>query len=265
MELFDRLWENYISLNPEAKRIHDLFIEEGEKIINDHIAFRTFDDPKIDIDILAKPFIEMGYVPKGNYYFQDKKLIAKHYEIEGDELSPRIFISKLELSKFSTFLQNTVISLIEKIPSDITNDEPLILKGNLWGKPSYETYNRLRQESEYAAWLYVYGFCPNHFTISVNFLKKFTEIAQVNEFLKSKGFLINSSGGEIKGSPADLLEQSSTMASLQEIEFIEGRYIIPSTYYEFAKRYPDSTGHIYGGFVEKSADKIFESTDYYQK
>ena len=37
--------------------------------------------------------------------------------------------------------------------------------------------------------------------------------------------------------------------------------IVPSCYYEFAKRYSDSTGQIYQGFVTASADKIFESTN----
>jgi len=40
---------------------------------------------------------------------------------------------------------------------------------------------------------------------------------------------------------------------------------IPSCYYEFARRYEDKNGELYGGFIAKSADKIFESTDFYKK
>ncbi|MBI5154978.1 DUF1338 family protein, partial [Candidatus Poribacteria bacterium] len=57
--------------------------------------------------------------------------------------------------------------------------------------------------------------------------------------------------------------QGSTMGDEVEIEFVDGRReMIPSCYYEFARRYPDpKTGKIYDGFVAASADKIFESTD----
>ena len=145
------------------------------------------------------------------------------------------------------------------IPNSILPD--LINSGNVWGTPIYDTYLKLKQESEYAAWLYVYGFRANHFTVSVNALKKYNDIYNLNQFLKDNGFMLNESGGEVKGSPGELLEQSSTKAGKSDIKFVKGTYNIPSCYYEFAKRYPDKTGKLYGGFIAKSADKIFESTD----
>jgi hypothetical protein len=46
------------------------------------------------------------------------------------------------------------------------------------------------------------------------------------------------------------------------VEFANGeRHVIPTCYYEFARRYPDADGKIYEGFVAASADKIFESTN----
>ncbi|NLH51413.1 MAG: DUF1338 domain-containing protein [Bacteroidales bacterium] len=264
MKVFEELWKIYTTQNPQVQQIYDLFTAEGEKVVNDHIAFRTFDDPRIDINVLSRPFIEAGYVEKGNYIFEEKKLVARHFEIEGNPEAPRVFISQLETAKFSPFLQSIVKSWIDNIPDEDAKAEDLIFKGNPWNKPSFEVYNKLREESEYAAWVYVFGFCANHFTVSVNYLKKFPEIAQVNAFLKSKGFLINDSGGEVKGTPAELLEQSSTKAGIIEVEFVEGKFTIPSTYYEFAKRYPDENGLLYGGFIAKSADKIFESTNYYK-
>jgi hypothetical protein len=86
---------------------------------------------------------------------------------------------------------------------------------------------------------------------------------KVNQFLKDNGFTLNASGGEVKGTPAELLEQSSTKAGILPIQFTEGTYNIPSCYYEFAFRYPDMDGKLYPGFIAKSADKIFESTDFY--
>ena len=50
-----------------------------------------------------------------------------------------------------------------------------------------------------------------------------------------------------------------------KMDFTEGSYEIPGCYYEFARRYPDEKGNIYSGFIAKSADKIFESTNFYKK
>jgi hypothetical protein len=141
----------------------------------------------------------------------------------------------------------------------------LVFAGTLFDPLSYNTYSKLREESEYAAWFYVFGFRANHFTVSINSLKKYDNIVKVNELLKKNGFALNTSGGEIKGTPADMLQQSSTIADTVMVDFLEGSFEIPSCYYEFAQRYPDTNGRLYNGFVAKSADKIFESTNYYTR
>src|SRR5664280_1289059 len=215
--IFDRLWLDYIMQNPSAGKIHDLFINEGESVVNDHIAFRTLDFPEIDMDVLAWPFVSKGYVAKGEYNFKEKHLFAKHFELDGVDLAPRIFISQLS------------------------------------------------EESEYAAWFYVFGFRANHFTVSINALKKYNDIHRVNDLLTKNGFVLNTSGGEIKGTPADLLQQSSTLADSVNVKFIEGSFEVPCCYYEFAQRFHDSDGHLYNGFIAKSADRIFESTNFHRK
>ncbi len=256
--IFDRLWKDYTEQNPSVKDIYDLFGRKGEKVENDHIAFRTYDDPRVNIDVLAKPFIHAGYVFKGDYRFEQKKLYAKHFELEG---GPRVFISQLITSEFSTYLQQQVKDMIDRIPQHLLDSEELIYSGCMWGTPSFEVYEKLREESEYAAWLYVNGFRANHFTVSINALKKYDTIQKVNQLLKDNGFRINDSGGEVKGTPAQLLEQSSTRSEMIRVEFVEGMKEIPGCYYEFARRYPDADGKLYSGFIAKSADKIFESTD----
>jgi hypothetical protein len=97
--------------------------------------------------------------------------------------------------------------------------------------------------------------------VSVNQLSAFTEVKGVNDHLRQAGFAINEFGGEVKGSPEVLLEQSSTMADKVPVQFSEGTEIVPGGFYEFAKRYPMSNGELYPGFVAASADKIFESTN----
>ena len=264
-KIFDRLWSDYTAQNPEAKRVYDLFVAEGEEVLNDHIAFRTFDDPKVSIDVFARPFIEAGYEYRQSYKFEQKRLNAKHYEHKTFRNAPRVFISELITSDFSPFLQNTVKEILSKVPVELSKSDELVFAGNVWGQPSYEVYQKLREGSEYAAWVYVYGFRANHFTVSINGLKKYDTIEKVNQFLKDSGFLLNDSGGEIKGTPTELLEQSSTKAGFLPVDFVEGTYEIPSCYYEFARRYPDIDGKLYSGFIAKSADKIFESTDFYKK
>ena len=264
-DIFNRLWKDYTNQNPDTKKVYDLFIAEGETVINDHIAFRTFNHPSINVDVLAKVFLKNGYEFQGDYRFEQKKLLAKHYEHSTDPSAPRVFISELLVEEFSEFLRNTVGEWISKIPKDLLTSDEMIFAGNVSGIPSFEIYDKLRHESEYAGWLYVNGFCANHFTVSVNALKKYDSIQKVNSFLKENGFLLNDAGGEIQGTPAELLEQSSIKASMISVAFSEGTFNIPGCYYEFAKRYPDSDGTNYSGFIAKSADKIFESTNFYKK
>jgi len=263
--IFIRLWNDYISQNPSAGKIYRLFLKEGEEVVNDHIAFRTLDYPEINIDVIAKPFLSEGYVPKGEYFFKEKHLYARHFESERDKNAPRIFISQLILSECSEYVRNQLDAAKWKADHRKLSPDDLIFSGSLYEPLSFAVYNKLREESEYAAWFYVFGFRANHFTVSINSLRKFKNISAVNELLKSNGFVLNSAGGEIKGTPEDLLQQSSTLADNVAVNFIEGTFEVPCCYYEFAQRYPDQNGRLYSGFVAKSADRIFESTNFYKK
>jgi len=263
--IFDRLWKDYTARNPSTKQIYDLFISDGETVINDHIAFRTFDHASVNVDRLSQVFLKTGYEFRGQYHFDQKKLNAKHFEHKTDKEAPRVFISELMTEEFSPYLQSIVREWISGIPAGLLNADELIHAGNLTGIPSFGVYEKLREESEYAAWLYVNGFCANHFTVSVNHLRKYDTIQKVNAFLKSNGFQFNDAGGEIQGTPDELLEQSSIKAGIVKFNFMEGKFEIPGCYYEFAKRYPGSDGNLYSGFIAKSADKIFESTNFYKK
>jgi hypothetical protein len=263
--IFSRLWVDYNERNPSVQKITDLFNREGEIIKNDHIAFRTLDYHAISIDVIARPFILQGYVARGEYFFKDKHLFARHFEIPDNPGAPRVFISQLILSEMSEKLQRLFIDNLDNQLPEKFDSANLIFSGSLLKPLSYKIYNDLREESEYAAWFYVFGFRANHFTVSINALKKYNTILKVNQLLKENGFLLNSSGGEVKGTMNDHLQQSSTMADIIPVDFNEGIFNIPSCYYEFAQRYTRPDGTLFGGFVAQSADKIFESTDYYKK
>ncbi|MEX0981261.1 MAG: DUF1338 domain-containing protein, partial [Bacteroidales bacterium] len=164
-QLFETLWEQYAANNPSVYKIHRLFESRGENIVNDHVAFRTFNDPRVGIDKLSQPFLEAGYTIAGEYHFPEKKLFARHFELQG---FPRLFISELLLEEFSDDLQKEVLALINNVPEQHLASTGLIHSGSVFGKFSYQLYERLRNESEYAAWVAVYGYRANHFTISIN-------------------------------------------------------------------------------------------------
>jgi hypothetical protein len=264
-QLLDQLFDDYQNLNPSVKSIHQLFNSKQETIVNDHIAFRTFNYSDININVLAKPFIERGYKEKANYRFEQKKLTATHYEYENDPRAPKVFISQLMVDELSENTQQLLNTHIKQSDVKIPSSDKLLFSGNIWGIPSYNVYQELLKESEYAAWLYVFGFRANHFTVLVNELKQFDSLEQVNAFLKDNSYSLNSSGGEIKGTPQEYLEQSSTLADRIETEFQEGKYVIPACYYEFARRYKQENNELFNGFIAKSADKIFESTNFRDK
>ncbi len=257
--LFQQLWNDYIHrLCPSAEKVHQL-LQEDEALINDHIALRTFNVEPLGIATLAQPFLDVGYKPCGDYLFESKKLVAKHYEHPNPK-QPKVFISELRVEECSEQLQAIVAKLVEQLDTSKLKGHEFLYGGRLW-QLSYADFQTLAKESEYASWLAAHGYGANHFTVSVNQLNAFDEVKGVNDHLRQSGFTINEFGGEVKGSPEVLLEQSSTMADKVSVDFIEGTQTIPGGFYEFAKRYPMSNGELYPGFVAASADKIFESTN----
>ncbi|WP_188008768.1 DUF1338 domain-containing protein [Grimontia hollisae] len=257
--LFDGLWQDYITrLCPSAAKVHAL-LEEGAPLLNDHIALRTFALPKVGLDRLAAPFIAIGYEPKGEYEFKAKKLFARHFEHPTPD-APKVFISELLVGQCSSRLQMAVRALMDQVDETALDDPAFLYGGRLWDI-DFDTYQTLASESEYAGWLSAHGFGANHFTVSVNPLSTLDSVKGVNDVLRQSGFSINESGGEVKGSPEVFLEQSSTMADKVMVRFSDGEKCVPGGFYEFAKRYPLDDGSLYQGFVEASADKIFESTN----
>lgn len=253
------MWQDYLLLNPDARRIWLLFSERNGHLVNDHIALRTFDLAEVDIDHLARPFVEAGYLEAGEYHFPVKKLYARHYQ-HPDKNLPKIFISQLLTAEFSPLLQQQVRELVDCIPENVLKTDSFSYSGRHW-PISFSAYQQLEQESDYAAWVYAMGFRPNHFTLLINALESHPDIRQVNSFLRQQGFDLNMAGGAIKGSPDELLEQSSTLANPVRVQFSDAEIEVPGCYYEFAQRYPQADGQLFHGFVAGSADKIFQSTD----
>lgn len=257
--LLDTLWRDYQAITPDAGRIHALLEARGEIIVNDHIALRTFGVPEVDIDVMARAFVAAGYQAGGDYEFPAKRLRARHYEPPAPGL-PKVFISQLEVERFSPTLQRVVRTCVAALPEGATERPDFAAAGRLWPLER-ATYHALLAESEYAAWVAAFGFRANHFTVDVRALRSFPGLAELNRFLEENGFALNRSGGAIKGTPEDLLQQSSTLANAVEVELTDGVLAIPSCYYEFAYRHARPDGTLFSGFVPESADRLFESTD----
>lgn len=255
--VLDRLWTDYAAITPQAHAIERLLRGAGETVVNDHIALRTVADPRVGLDAVAAPFVAAGWRPAGIYRFREKKLDARHYEPPGPGL-PRLFLSELRLHECSPDLRACFDGLLAQVPRDPGG--PLAVLGRPWSV-AHATVELLRRESEYAAWLAAHGWRANHFTVSVNALTTIPTIAAMVEFLRAHGFPLNTAGGPIKGSPEELLEQCSTLADPVVVEFSDGRHVVPGCYYEFARRHRGPDGRLFSGFIEGSADKIFESTD----
>ena len=257
--LFERLWSDYISLNPQAKEIYDLLESQNETIINDHIALRTYVDSRVCKEKLAQSFLDCGYHRVESYDFIAKRLNAFHLE-HSDPDKPKVFISELRTHELTYEAQEIIINAVNEIDPAKLDDFYLSSAGRLW-TANYQDYQLLLNESEYAAWVYAFGFRVNHFTVFINALNNWDSLYDFNEFIKANGFKLNSAGGEVKGSPDAYLEQSSTMANEVDVEFSDGIYKIPYCFYEFAKRYRKENGEYFHGFVACQANKLFESTN----
>ncbi|MBU2978628.1 DUF1338 domain-containing protein [Alteromonas sp. C1M14] len=259
--LFAHLWDKYVAITPSAHKIHSLLAgEEGrEQIVNDHVAFRTFNLGKTNLEKLAAHFLALGYEAKGDYNFEAKKLTAQHFE-HPDDTKPKVFISELRVEELSQTAQDIIVGLVNSMNAHAVDSDDFLYSGRHWALTK-EDYDTLLNESEYAAWLAAWGFQANHFTVSVNYLAQYQSLAQVNALLKSAGFVLNTSGGEIKGGEDVFLAQSSTMADKAVVTMGSEQVEIPSCFYEFAQRYTMPNGRRYQGFVAASADKIFESTN----
>ena len=214
----------------------------------------------------------------------EKKLDAYWYAPPEDHY-PRIFISELCVDELSLEAQNIIRNYtkvvkgdpVEQIALDKWQQVDKFLHSSLWELLTWEHYERLLEESEYAAWALYNRYYLNHFTISVHDLSDaYNTIESFNAFLESIGVKLNNSGGTIKISADGLLKQSSTVAQVIESEFRVGKdqiekHSISGSYVEFAERLPlaehanlqkeDITrSHRRDGFEAGNADRIFEST-----
>ena len=259
-QLFDGLWRGYTAMAPNAAAISSMLRQRSEAFINDHVALRTFNLGGIDADAIGGLLMDLGYRPTGRYDFPVKRLSAASYSLEGH---PRVFVSEFLVETLPEVERRIVERLVDQIEAPIT--DATLAAGLPWAPMKWSDHQRLKEASEYAAWVAAFGLCANHFTVSVNALESFGDrpLRSLCRWLTSNGQRLNDSGGVIKGDPSVGLEQFSTLAESTEVTFAGGTtQRIPGCYVEFALRHVrDGDEGLFDGFIASSADKIFESTD----
>lgn len=258
---FAELWADYLRLTPQAGQIQALFRADNPAIVHDHVAFRTLNQSPLALQHLEPLLLGMGYQRFQPYSFPEKHLQAWSYTPATADL-PRIFFSELLCAELSARAQKILSALSTGIDAQRCTTPAVFWAGRLWPMPSWDDYCLLASESEYAAWVAAIGLRANHFTLSVNALTTPSTLPEVVARVEAAGFAMNQDGGVIKGKPAELLEQAATLADHQSFVFRDGdSHVIPTCYYEFARRYATATGELYQGFVAANANRIFTSTD----
>ena len=58
-ELFEEMWTTYCKVNRHVEEVKEYMMahEEGD-VVNDHIALRTFNHPRVNREVLAKSFLD---------------------------------------------------------------------------------------------------------------------------------------------------------------------------------------------------------------
>lgn len=292
-DLLEKLWGNYCDRVEYARRYCELVGKRGGRVVNDHIAFRTFNTKTgalpSGIEAMARLVTPLGYEAAGTYEFPDKHLNARHYQHE-DPLMPKIFISQLEVDRLPSDaakmlnaavadarnLLDTDTQAILRYPATLLKESAPSLIDRLykyvtqvpWSPPPRETVIALNKVSQYAAWTLLHGNNVNHFTAYINEqqVKDWPDIESTVAGLRAAGVPMKA---EVEGQPGSKLRQTATEAvdeecSVREADGKPGKLKWSYAYYELAERGnvpgPDGKPIRFQGFLGAQATKLFEMT-----
>lgn len=233
-------------MTPVYSQIQTMF---GNQLQHDHIAIRSFKSLG-GIDQAAEPFTKSGeYTLGGNLDIPQKHLTAKWYYTQHGELAkyaPRIFISQIDEQKLTPYSQDIIAKYtLPTHPTPVSKHE----------------YEKLANESEYAAWTLIHRNNINHVAVLV--ASNYTLQTFLTE-IEKKGITLNTSGGKIKTSKDGLLHQASTMSDKINYLFKNKENAeIPAYFMEFVQRdfYDKEKTQKREGFESNNALHIFDSTN----
>ncbi len=239
--LLEMLWERYAARVPYARTFVSL---AGGAFKNDHLAFRSLRREGSGIALLAPVFERLGWRRAGNYDFPDARLTAIH--LSHPDGLPRIFVSELRQAELSPRAQELLLAL----PADPPPPERIDALASWFCAPGFTPSElallELERESQYAAWLLLFGREVNHFTASVD------DVESWAAKLSAAGVPMK---GELEGERGAGLRQTATRAALRTVRTDQGERQWPYAYLEIAER---NGG--FDGFVTAQARQLFEMT-----
>jgi len=292
--LLDSLWGKYIQRVSYAKTYAELVESKGGRVVNDHIAFRTFNtvtgDQPHGVNAIWHILENFGYQPSGNYTFKEKKLNAIHFQ-HPNESFPKIFVSQIEVGLLPNWAQDLIneavamtpyrlseIAILDLLELDKNGELDESAVNNLiqeltryfsrpWAIPKQDSIKRLDEVSQYAAWTLLHGNSVNHFTAFINFqdVKEWPDLQTTCEALAAAGIPMKTS---IEGEKGSKLQQSSTQAVSELVDVIlpdgsKGQIPWTYAYYELAERgFIEENGRqvLFSGFLGEQATHLFEMT-----
>lgn len=292
-ELLNRLWEKYIMRVSYAKKYSELVLEKGGRIVNDHIAIRTFNthtgEQPEGIRAIKHILNCLEYKPAEKYKFPKKKLNAVHFE-HPDEMLPKIFVSQLEVDLLPEWAQNIIKNAVKETPYILTDSSIELLnrlkeEGNIpleaakllvadlvqyfrrpWKVPAKDDVLKLNDISQYAAWVLIHGNAVNHFTAFINFqnVKEWPDLESTCKGLAEAGIPLKTN---IEGKKGSRLRQTATLAVKEEVE-VKGDDGIEKikwtyAYYELAERnfiLENGKKKLFPGFLGEQATHLFDMT-----
>lgn len=270
--LLDALWAQYKARVSYARQYEKMVLERGGRVINDHIAFRTFNcatgKQPAGVEAIARVFTPLGYERKDKYLFEDKHLTAWHYEHKTNPDNPKIFISQLEVDRLSPAVAKMITDSVKDAPDLLDKDNPAGFFMRPWTPPKRNLIAPVNKESQYAAWTLLNGNAVNHFTAYINKqnVKEWPDLEATVNALRAAGLPMKD---EMEGEKGSKLRQSSTQAVDAECAVTEdngapGKMKWSYAYYELAERGmvpgPDGKPMLFQAFLGAQATNLFEMT-----
>jgi hypothetical protein len=270
--LLDALWTQYKLRVGYAREYEKMVEARGGRVINDHIAFRTFNcdtgKQPAGVEAIARVFVPLGYERKDKYLFEDKHLTAWHYEHKTNPDNPKLFISQLEVDKLAPAVVAMIKDSVKGAPDLLDPADPAKFFARPWAPPKRSIIGPVNKESQYAAWTLLHGNAVNHFTAYINKqnVKEWPDIEATVEALRKAGLPMKD---EMEGERGSKLRQSSTQAVDTECDVAEengsiGRIKWSYAYYELAERGmapgPDGKPALFQAFLGAQATNLFEMT-----
>ena len=288
------LWERYLCADPFMQQIVTLLQNlQVQKVMLDHFALIDLPGAHTGITHLSRFFSLLGYTEHGRGYLPDKQNdFVWMRETNSETMPVADVLPQIVVADFRVdILPTEVKKVIEKyakqaaVPpfAEITallkriqqNDShataPLIKRyiqyfaGRDWPLPSLKEFYTVCEFNELLAWVLVFGRQPNHFTLAVHLLNRFTDLADFNDHLtRHLNLKLNHDGGIIKGSEAVGIAQSATIGIPKRVKLSDTIIEIPSSFVEFVWRYPRvAAPHLwqdfFTGFIPQQANHVIKS------